>query len=66
MKFSGSLRNIINSQLNTYIMPLRFPMMVNHSNLYGKAGKIPYKVKIFLGLMANGAVLTKDNLIRRN
>ena len=28
--------------------------------------KIPYKIKIFLWLLENGAVLTKDNLIKRN
>lgn len=29
-------------------------------------GKVPTKIKIFMWLMANNAVLTKDNLIKRN
>jgi hypothetical protein len=29
-------------------------------------GKIPAKIKIFLWLVANDAILTKDNMIKRN
>jgi hypothetical protein len=29
-------------------------------------GKVPAKIKIFMWLMANNAILTKDNLIKRN
>jgi anaerobic selenocysteine-containing dehydrogenase len=29
-------------------------------------GKIPPKIKFFMWLMSNGAVLTKDNMLRRN
>lgn len=28
--------------------------------------KMPYKIKIFLWLLENGAVLTKDNMIKKN
>lgn len=28
-------------------------------------GKAPYKIKIFMWLVANGAILTKDNLLKR-
>lgn len=29
-------------------------------------GKIPPKIKIFMWLLENGVILTKDNMIRRN
>lgn len=35
-----------------------------HTNIW--KAKIPYKIKIFLWLLENGATLTKENLIKRN
>jgi hypothetical protein len=35
----------------------------NHAKIW--KGKVPNKIKIFLWLITNNAILTKDNLIRR-
>lgn len=43
-------------------------MIMNDSGPYHKKiwkGKIPAKIKIFLWLMMNNAILTKDNLLKR-
>lgn len=44
-------------------------MTANESGTYAKTiwkGKIPSKIKIFLWMVANNAILTKDNMIKRN
>ena len=43
-------------------------MTVNDSGLYNKRiwkSKVPSKIKIFLWLMLNNAILTKDNMVKR-
>jgi len=44
-------------------------LTVNDTGLYHKKvwkGKIPAKIKIFLWMILNNAILTKDNMIKRN
>jgi hypothetical protein len=58
-------KRITGSQTNHYTMVLQLMMLVPHLNIFEK-GKNQAKIKIFLWLMENNAVLTKDNMIKWN